>query len=449
MSQPKITTWIKPLPDQMAVSSSDQCSIIFAGDFYQAAGSSITNVSSVFEKSLSDEIRSASAAGINLEGPLAGNGKPIPKVGPHLRLHRRSPATLKELGFNIVTLANNHLMDYGPAALEDTIQTCRAAGLQTVGAGLDSERAMQPIELTLPNGLTVQMFSFCEREFGISEDSSPGAAWLSRPEVEESIRQAKSMSDVVIVCAHGGNEEVPLPSFQRRDQLRKIVEIGADLVIGHHPHVPQGWEQWGEGYIFYSLGDFYFDAINGNRYDHMDWGFMVRVVFGKQSIQGLEIITFERIQNKLSPLGTKRDLDSYIGYLHRLAELTSSNTFMGYWQEIAVRLMWERYYPFFWEIFLNKKKSPAVSSRLRKTIDLLREMIGVWLGDFRRGTVQSDHVKNKISQWQTLLLVVLLRCESHRWAIETALAILGEESEDLRTPEIRKAVSELLHWTGL
>ena len=145
MSQPKITTWIKPLQNQMAVSSSDQCSIIFAGDFYQAAGSSITNVSSVLEKSLSDEIRSASAAGINLEGPLAGNGKPIPKVGPHLHLHRRGPAILKELGFDIVTLANNHIMDYGPAALEDTIQTCRAAGLQTVGAGLDSERAMQPI----------------------------------------------------------------------------------------------------------------------------------------------------------------------------------------------------------------------------------------------------------------------------------------------------------------
>src|SRR5207249_9490335 len=113
---------------------------------------------------------------------------------------------------------------------------------------------------------------------------------------------------------------------------------GADLIIGHHPHVPQPWEEYRGRYIFYSLGDFYFDSTDGKRYPCRDWGFMVLIFFSERQISHIQALPFERVSDRVVPLGAQRNPVTHVEYLRSLAKIVSSSDFEGYWQELAVDL---------------------------------------------------------------------------------------------------------------
>jgi poly-gamma-glutamate synthesis protein (capsule biosynthesis protein) len=253
------------------------------------------------------------------------------------------------------------------------------------------------------------------------------------------VEQAKRKSDIVIVCAHGGNELMPLPSAQRRQQLQRLVDAGADLVIGHHPHVPQGWEQYANGYIFYSLGDFYFDSIDGNRYDYSDWGFIVRASIDEGRITTLEIVPYERCHDKIGLLGTHRDAASHVSYLKQLTSILTSPDFEGYWQQLAVNRLFA-YRPFFRSRFTY----PRLSFRkcVRKSLTMADELLSLWR-PLRRPKSPSTGNSQTASEVEALGILNAIRCESHRWAIETAFAVLGGETKDRRSPEIRDKLKAL------
>jgi hypothetical protein len=424
---------------------SEKSTLLFVGDFYLRPEHSFKDPCDLFAPAIVRLIQQSTISIVNFEGTLAPkNGKQIRKEGPHLALDQRAPTLLKAVGFQGISLANNHAMDYGVEGLQHTLQISADCGLYHVGAGFSSEQAIQPLKVCLPLGVRLQVVSLCEREFGASIGNTAGTAWLTSPQAEDTVAQAKHEGDVVVVCTHGGNELMPLPSTQRQRQLRRLIDAGADLIIGHHPHVPQGWEQYAGRYIFYSLGDFYFDSLDGQRDQYRDWGFMVRVHLEERRIKMLELVPYERVQDKIVALGGQRNIASHFSYLEQLSRILAGSELEGYWQQLAVNRLSE-YRPFVRGALAYSRTS--FRGRVKEILGMGRDL---WnLVHFTK-TQQNSYIAPSWSPLDQRALGCLnvIRCDSHRWAIETALAVLTGECQDLRTDRIKKELEAMDSFYG-
>ncbi|EJN57225.1 CapA family protein [Halogranum rubrum] len=373
--------------------------------------------------SLAERITAADHALVNLEAPVPGDGEPITKSGPAKASDPRAAELLADAGFDVACLANNHIMDYGEGGLDATFDACDAAGLQTVGAGENQQAALDPLELTVGE-TSLAVVNVCEREFGVAEHDTPGTAWASHRSTERRIAEASAANDFVLVVAHGGVEFTPLPPQQRQAQLRGFVDAGADAVVGHHPHVAQGWEVYDDVPICYSLGNFLFDQTNR---PSTKWGLCVELTLQGDTLTGIDMIPTELVDDVVDEMGRERDTEEHLDYLHRVSEITADRERLrAYWQEIAVRLFEQRY--------TNWLRAGTASGPLQLLKDP-KASLGddVWDADDRR------------TELLTLLNVV--RNESHRDAIETALAVQTGDIRDRRTSEIQRDVRELLSWT--
>ncbi len=210
-------------------------------------------------------VASADYSVCNFEGPIEGYGIPQPKIGEHLFQKTGTVRGLKEQGFDLLLLANNHIMDYGPEGLAATIDCAKEAGLETIGAGLNAEAAYEPTIKELC-GLKIGLINAAEAQFGVLDyferPYSAGYAWINHSRTDGNIVRLKKECDFVIVLSHAGLEHYSIPQKEWRERYRHFCSLGADVVIGTHPHVPQGYEKYCDSLIFYSLGNFYSDTHN-------------------------------------------------------------------------------------------------------------------------------------------------------------------------------------------
>lgn len=212
----------------------------------------------------------------NLECPLADEGKyaPIKKSGPNLICAAENICFLKAMQADAVTLANNHIGDYGEGALRDTLKMLDAHGIAHAGAGENLEEAYRAIYLE-KDGVKAAILSVCEHEFGLAKADRPGSAAFDIRRLLARIREEKALNRSVIVVFHGGNEFNPLPSPDTVERYRLICDLGADAVIAGHTHCPQGYEMYQGKPIIYSMGNFLFksstprDAHNSWYYSYM------------------------------------------------------------------------------------------------------------------------------------------------------------------------------------
>ena len=195
---------------------------------------------------------------LDLECPLTFIDDPIAKSGPHLRSHPGCANAIRSGGFDVVSLANNHIMDHGEQGLVDTLQACRGAGLRTLGAGMDLEEAQKAV-ITEVRGRRVALLAFTEREFSIATETRAGACPLDLPLNYAELQRARGRADTVIVLLHGGNEQQALPSPEMVKTCRFFVDAGADAVVCGHAHVSSGMEVYHDAPIVYGLGNFLFD----------------------------------------------------------------------------------------------------------------------------------------------------------------------------------------------
>jgi poly-gamma-glutamate synthesis protein (capsule biosynthesis protein) len=251
------------------------------------------------DPSLKYIIQSCDISIANFEAPVKiENMRPIPKVGPHLYQPKESIYYLKEAGFTMVSLANNHIYDYGQLALEKTIEELCKREIQFVGAGLTFEEAYTP-KIIEKNGIKLGIIAACENEFGcLYEDQNRGGyAWLLNRNIEDNIRKLKNEVDYIIVIAHAGVEDISIPIKEWRDLYRRFCDIGVDVVIGHHPHVPQGYERYNNSLIFYSLGNFYFDTPSFR--NSPDDSYSVIIEFNQSRKIQYNIIYHKKINGKV------------------------------------------------------------------------------------------------------------------------------------------------------
>ena len=232
----------------------------------------------------------------NLECAITGKSEADDKSFT-LKAPLEAARALSMAGFDILSLANNHAMDYGFAGLSETQDTLRKMGIATVGAGVDNVSAHAPVIIT-SNGLRLAFLAYLDvipersgfdPRTWIATESSPGIAWASPEQIQADVSAASFQADLVIVMIHGGIEITDVInniSNEQRAEARAAIDAGADLVLGSHPHVLQQIERYHGGLIAYSLGNFVFDQYDGVA----NATILLRVLLTKSGVQSYDYI---------------------------------------------------------------------------------------------------------------------------------------------------------------
>jgi poly-gamma-glutamate capsule biosynthesis protein CapA/YwtB (metallophosphatase superfamily) len=206
-------------------------------------------------------LRHADISFANLESAVSTRGLPYLKQYNF----RARPAALAKLrrvsGLDVLNLANNHVGDYGPGALMDTVNAVRHEGMAPVGAGRDLSAATRPTIVTRL-GLRIAFVGFSEiapTDFAAGP-RHPGTSWANPAQIAKSVRAARSRADIVVASFHWGIEGQTLETAQQRALADVAVQNGAQLVVGAHPHTLQPVRRQGGAIVAYSLGNFVFDG---------------------------------------------------------------------------------------------------------------------------------------------------------------------------------------------
>ncbi len=202
----------------------------------------------------------------NLEAPISSRGKPLPGKKYTFRALPFSVESLLDGGVNLVSLANNHILDYGVLPLEDTLDILDDRGIFHAGAGRNLEEAHAGTVMEI-KGYRVGLLAYTDdyavptahRSFWQAGPDTPGAALIhDQNQIEEDIRRLREEVDLLLVSFHWGIEYTYRVTPGQKELARLAVDAGADMVLGHHPHVPQGVELYRGKPVVYSLGNFVF-----------------------------------------------------------------------------------------------------------------------------------------------------------------------------------------------
>ena len=266
-------------------------------------------------------LRSADLSIVNLEAPLSDVGEAVWKSGAVFKGEKQHVSGLSAVPFDAVTLGNNHMFDFGKDAFYQTLDALNGQGIQYAGAGENLEEAAAPLILTA-NGLKIAVVNFSEGEdLTAAEEEQPGVMGWDLDCMERSIqalaaRKQTGEIDFILTVAHCGIEYIPFPPPYVAKAFERMVDAGADAVIGHHPHVPQGVQFYKNVPIFYSLGNFVFYQPTDLKYRKL--GYVVNLSVAKKtaskespgdnSLVSFEVVPYEITDHGVCLLkGEKRD----------------------------------------------------------------------------------------------------------------------------------------------
>lgn len=360
--------------------------IIITGDFFVEHPESIT-----IDDSVKQLMKSCDYHIVNLEGPITytTTSEEPKKSGPRLKQTEGVVRVLEELGTNMLTLANNHLMDYGEDGYRQTRTVLRGRYVLAGCGTWDEAYSLQIIER---EGQKVGVLNFCEMQCGMLYDKwtqskgAIGCAWVNHPTVDKLITESKSKVDYLVVIVHAGVELVKVPLPEWRDRYREMIDIGCDAVIAHHPHVVQGYEIYKGKPIAYSLGNFCFQG--GVKMGDDSWNIGAAAVLVLE--QGRTNIILKGCQldnNRLSLVKEKVWKDKIDELCHLLNE-----KYLSVVNDNCKRLMHN-----YWNIF-------AMGGIFAPEAFSLKNLARIPLHKYNH-----VHILNSI------------QCESHRWLISRAL----------------------------
>jgi poly-gamma-glutamate capsule biosynthesis protein CapA/YwtB (metallophosphatase superfamily) len=365
--------------------------VLLAGDLYIGRGFHTTVGQPVIEL-----IKSAKHALINIEAPITDTSDQIEKSGPHLTMPASSLDHVKKLGFTVLALANNHILDAGLTGLGDTLRSAHERGFQTVGATTEVGGAQSARKARLPlseGSLTV--LNYCEHEWSVREDGAGASGW-NVLDVHSDVREAHKLGDHVLVVLHGGNEYFPLPRPGLRKELRFLADNGADAIVMHHSHVSAAYEVWNDVPIFYGIGNFQFTLPS----PHGGWyeGLLVALSFPAVGPTQFELVPIRQSQTFDCSLASE---DQRIETLQQLE---------GYRIQVSSDLALEaRWREFAQQVHGGLIRGIAPTSFIRPV--MVRRV-----ADFAFAYV----FKNDLQTQRTLL--DFLQCESHHEVLRTALS---------------------------
>ena len=247
----------------------------------------------------------------NVEGPVANAEQNTTQSGVQQLLHTIDPKAVKvlnKMGADIWNICNNHIMDAGPYGIESTLKIAKELNVQTIGAGMNIEEARKPVIIDEAGGIGLFGVGY-QRACRKADIDKPGCySWSDLDSIQNTINEIKANCRWCIVVAHAGEEFTPLPSPYTRERYHKDLEMGADIVVGHHPHVPMNYETVGDKIIFYSLGNFIFDTDYQRSQHKTEFGIIVKLNFTENEFSyepmGLKIIRGDEkiVKDDLPPI---------------------------------------------------------------------------------------------------------------------------------------------------
>jgi len=346
----------------------------------------------------------ADAILIDIEAPVdvpAGT-PPVLKVGPNLQQPLAAIATCRQWGVTHCAMANNHIMDFGRPGLESTLRALQ--DLTCIGAGLTVDQAYRPAYIDTPQG-RIGLLVFAEAQFGVlaPEDelaTGGGFAWFDHPKARALIVATRKKCDVLIVQVHAGLEFVGIPLPELRSRYREFVDLGADLIVGHHPHVFQGSECYQGKWIHYSLGNCFLDMM----LDHpAASGAALAVEFDGQCLRSV-LHPLQATAQSLEMASPESPLQPL--YRERCAQLSDERYLAMI--TTACQEKWADYYE---DYYLQALNALGAQPTLRSSQKFGKRLIKRALSN-----------RQQRAQENQALLLHNIRIETHRWVVERVLA---------------------------
>lgn len=326
---------------------------------------------------------------VNFEAPVKFKGKPISKSGPNIKQSVEAPRWLEEHGYNVVSLANNHTMDFGKEGLRATMDEFNLA--HVIGAGTWDE-AYRMYIVTTEDGIKIGFLAATHCEFGTLTDKEvdqEGCAWCQHPDFERLILERKSV-DFLIIINHGGVEYMDMPLPEWRGLYKKWIDMGADAVIASHPHVPQGWEVYKGKPILYSLGNFCFQK---DKIEHEHWLDSLCCILNVNKSDELKIEVrpiFYDISKHYICYNSSEEFKEHLDSLN--SSLADDMAYMDYINESVLKL-----YSHYQGLFTR----------------------GGWIAQI----ISISFLKGVVERFKKEHIYNCIKCESHRWAILRAMRL--------------------------
>lgn len=321
--------------------------ILIGGDFcpLRRYEEKLLRKEAIFSEELSDCFSRHDFTLVNLEAPLCDNTlSTASRMGFGLRCSPSLAPSLKNLGIDAVTLANNHILDFRAEGLFQTLKNLDRASIPHAGAGKDLEEAEQPLEVLCGANLRLGIWALAEKELNCAGEHSPGSAFFSPERNLPVISGLRSRCDFLLVSIHAGHEFTSIPSPRIRSAYRAFIDAGADLVVGHHPHVMQGVERHGRGWIAYSLGNLVFDSDYVSAYAGTDLGFLLSAGISHHHVDTLSLIPYRMSPSQTVELLKPEEVHSFQQNLGDIsALLAEENAYRSAWED-SVRFRWETAY---------------------------------------------------------------------------------------------------------
>jgi len=337
----------------------------------------------------------------NFEAPILDNGNntPLKKAGLNIFQTEKGIDLLKYIGIDLVSLANNHILDYGENTLQNTINILQKEGMNVFGAGFSFQEVYKPYILKT-NKETITFITCSQAEFGVfkSENDLVGYAWINHPQINKIIAQAKEQTDLVYVYVHAGLEDEIYPLPEWRIRYKELIDMGADCVVGSHPHIIQGYETYKDKYIFYSLGNFFFEKENANR----EWRRSLLIVHDTEgnNFEIIPCITHDNLVEIDKSIETQEDIKE------RSIIFDNNDEYIQKIDDMAVRL-WKEYYASYYYWYCPSVENYSIK-KLTKYI--VKKILGK--------QINKGNVSSSINE---TMLLHNIQIETHRWLVERYL----------------------------
>ena len=366
----------------------DAAQILITGDFCPMYRTEELALKGDFESVFNDFIEVFRGNDLNvtdLECPLTLASTSRPKSGPHQKAHPDTIHLLKYAGISLAALANNHIMDFDSSGLEETLELCEHSGIETVGVGTSLAEAAKPYSAVL-KGKKTAILNYADHEFLSTTNESHYCNPIDAIRAFQDIRQARQNHDYVLVILHAGNEFYELPAPRTKELYRYLVDLGADAVIAHHTHAFSGYEVYKTKPIFYGLGNFLYDAP-GKVHTNWNRGYVVRLHLSGSGKVDFEIVPLKQ-SNEVPGVFQldKEETSAFRGEVERLNGIIAEDDLL----EAEFAKYCHSVFPMY-DAFIEPGLGKYVAS-LRK-----------------RGLFPK-----LLSRKKRLLLLNLIRCESHR-----------------------------------
>ena len=327
----------------------DSVKILFLGDFVVQNPNKIV-LSNDFQELIND----SDFATCNFEAVVSNDFKANVKSGPSIQQSEFSPNFLSQIGINMLSLANNHTLDFGVEGLKKTQSSM--GDIITIGAGLPEE--VYKIKVIIIKDIKIGFLALTQLEFGTLTNeyatNDVGTAWINHKCINSLIIDSKSNVDYLFVIAHAGVEDIEIPLPEWRFRYKELIDLGADAIIASHPHVPQGWEKHKGKPIFYSLGNFCFESKSSDKFWNI--GLCVQLSLPlKKTENGItydvSVVSFEN--NKIS-LIRNNDLSIDItNHLENICDILKNDFRYISAVNIAILQLWDNVYNFYFYYYTS------------------------------------------------------------------------------------------------